>query len=188
MKIVKVYTKTGDKGTTSLVGGVKIRKSSVRIEAYGTVDELSSHLGLLAAHLQEGGRERDRIYSIQNTLFNMCSYLATDTNRTPVCDSAGIREEEVKQLEAEIDTILSELPDKLGFVLPGGTVASAQAHVCRSVCRRAERRIVALSEEADISEEILQYINRLSDYLFVLAKKINFMAGYEEKTWHKSCE
>lgn len=180
MKITKVYTKTGDKGTTSLVGGIRIRKSSERIEAYGTVDELSSQLGLLAACLDDG-REKDTVERVQNTLFNVCSYLATDTTQTPLYPSAKLGEGEIESVEAEIDEILAELPERQGFVLPGGTVAAAQAHVCRAVCRRAERRIVALSEKAPVSEDIMRYINRLSDYLFVLAKKLNSLAGRKEK-------
>lgn len=187
MKITKVYTKKGDKGSTSLVGGVSIRKSSVRIEAYGTVDELSSQLGLLAAYLSDGA-DKDNVERIQNTLFNVCSYLATDTSQTPLYDSAKLNPKETAFLEGEIDAILAELPEKLGFVLPGGTVSASQAHVCRAVCRRAERRIVELSETVEISQEVMQYVNRLSDYLFVLAKKINFIAGHKEKTWSKSCE
>lgn len=187
MRITKVYTKTGDKGTTSLVGGIRKSKSSVRIEAYGTVDELSSQLGLLAAYLDDG-KEKATVERIQNTLFNVCSYLATDVTKTPVYASAKLDPAEIAFLETEIDAILAELPEKLGFVLPGGTVAAAQAHVCRAVCRRAERRIVALSEMVDISADVMQYVNRLSDYLFVMAKKINFMAGHKEKIWCNSCK
>lgn len=187
MKITKVYTKTGDKGTTSLVGGIRVSKASVRIEAYGTVDELSSQLGLLAAQIGDG-ELRDTVERIQNTLFNVCSYLATDTAQTPVYASAKIDTAETAFLEQSIDTILAELPERQGFVLPGGTVAAAQAHVCRAVCRRAERRIVALAETTEISDDALRYVNRLSDYLFVLAKKLNFMAGRKEKTWHNSCK
>jgi len=182
MKITKVYTKTGDKGTTSLVGGVRIRKSSERIEAYGTVDELSSQLGLLAAYLDEGG-DKETVERIQNNLFNVCSNLATDTTQTPLYPSAKLNEGEIERIEAEIDAILAQMPEKQGFILPGGTVAAAQAHVCRAVCRRAERRIVALSETAPLSPDIMQYVNRLSDYLFVLAKKLNFLAGRKEITW-----
>lgn len=187
MKITKVYTKTGDKGTTSLVGGIRVSKASIRIEAYGTVDELSSQLGLLAALLGDG-EQRDVVERIQNTLFNVCSYLATDTVQTPLYASARIDSSETVFLEQSIDAILADLPERHGFVLPGGTVAAAQAHVCRAICRRAERRIVALSETAEISDAALRYVNRLSDYLFVLAKKLNFMAGMKEKTWRNSCK
>ena len=170
MKITKVYTKTGDKGETSIIGGIRVKKSCERLEAYGTVDELSSHLGLLASMLPDG-EDKDLIIRIQNNLFSVCSNLATDQSQTPLYDSAKLPDGEIEVLEQEVDKIMNLLPERQGFILPGGTQAAAQAHVCRTVCRRAERRIVALSEVAQISPETQQYINRLSDYLFVLAKK-----------------
>ncbi len=186
MKITKVYTRGGDKGKTSLVGGQRVSKASTRLEAYGTVDELSSHLGLLAAMLPEDD-DHDMIERIQNCLFNLCTNLATDQDETPLYPSAHLPEGEIALLEQEVDTIMALLPERQGFILPGGTKAAAQAHVCRTVCRRAERRIVALSEEANVSPEVQQYVNRLSDYLFVLAKKLNFIAGKSEKTWQNVC-
>ena len=186
MKITKVYTKTGDKGETSIIGGIRVKKSCERLEAYGTVDELSSHLGLLASMLPDG-EDKDLIIRIQNNLFSVCSNLATDQSQTPLYDSAKLPDGEIEVLEQEVDKIMNLLPERQGFVLPGGTQAAAQAHVCRTVCRRAERRIVALSEVAQISPETQQYINRLSDYLFVLAKKINFNAGMSEIIWQKVC-
>lgn len=184
MKITKVYTRTGDKGQTSIIGGIRVSKSCERLEAYGTVDELSSHLGLLAALLPDGD-DKDMIIRIQNNLFSVCSNLATDQSQTPLYDSAKLAEGEIDMLEKEIDAIMKMLPERQGFILPGGTQSAAQAHVCRTVCRRAERRIVALSEVAQISPETQQYVNRLSDYLFVLAKKINFNAGVSEIIWQK---
>jgi cob(I)alamin adenosyltransferase len=186
MKITKVYTKTGDKGETSIIGGIRVKKSCERLEAYGTVDELSSHLGLLASMLPDG-EDKDLIIRIQNNLFSVCSNLATDQSQTPLYDSAKLPDGEIEALEHEVDEIMNLLPERQGFILPGGTQAAAQAHVCRTVCRRAERRIVALSEVAQISPETQQYINRLSDYLFVLAKKINFNAGVSEIIWQKVC-
>ncbi len=186
MKITKVYTKTGDKGETSIIGGIRVKKSCERLEAYGTVDELSSHLGLLASMLPDG-EDKDLIIRIQNNLFSVCSNLATDQSQTPLYDSAKLPDGEIEVLEQEVDKIMNLLPERQGFILPGGTQAAAQAHVCRTVCRRAERRIVALSEVAQISPETQQYINRLSDYLFVLAKKINFNAGMSEIIWQKVC-
>ena len=147
MKITKVYTRKGDQGLTSLVGGQRVSKASVRLEAYGTVDELSSHLGLLAAMLPEG-HEKDLVERIQNNLFNVCTNLATDQDQTPLYPSAHLPEGAIKELEDEVDSIMHELPERQGFILPGGTQEAAQAHVCRTVCRRAERRIVALAEEA----------------------------------------
>lgn len=186
MKITKVYTRTGDKGQTSIIGGFRMSKASERLEAYGTVDELSSHLGLLAALLPEGD-ERNMIIRIQNNLFNVCTNLATDQSKTPLYDSAKLADGEIELLEQEVDRMMQLLPERQGFVLPGGSKAAAQAHVCRTVCRRAERRIVALSEVAQISPETQQYVNRLSDYLFVLAKIINFNAGVSEIIWQNVC-
>ena len=187
MKITRVYTKTGDKGETSIVGGIRVKKSCERLEAYGTVDELSSHLGLLASLLPDG-EDKSLIIRIQTNLFNVCTNLATDQSQTPLYDSAKMADGEIELLEQEVDRIMKLLPERQGFILPGGCQAAAQAHVCRTVCRRAERRIVALSEVAQISPETLQYVNRLSDYLFVLAKKINFNAGVSEIVWQNVCK
>ncbi len=187
MKITKVYTRCGDQGKTSLVGGLRVSKASKRLEAYGTVDELSAHLGLLASWLPEG-HEKDMVQRIQNNLFNVCTNLATDQSETPLYPSAHLAEGETELLEHEVDNIQHLLPEAQGFILSGGTQEAAQAHVCRTVCRRAERCIVALAEEAIISPEVLQYINRLSDYLFVLAKKLNFLAGKQEKIWNNACK
>ena len=155
MKITKVYTKTGDGGTTSLVGGVKVRKTNSRIEAYGTVDEL---------------------------------YLATDKTKTQLAPSYTLDAGEIDVLEKEIDSIVAEIPPQTDFILPGGSHVAAYAHVCRTVCRRAERRIFFLAESTELDPEVLQYMNRLSDYLFVLARKLNFIVGVREKTWRKSCK
>ena len=182
MKITKVYTRGGDMGKTSLVGGQRVSKASVRLEAYGTVDELSSNLGLLAAMLTDDV-EKDMIIRVQNCLFNVCTNLATDQEQTDLPQSAYLPEGEIEMLEDRIDEIMHLLPERQGFVLPGGTKEAAQAHICRTVCRRAERRIVALSEVAQITPQVLQYVNRLSDYLFVLAKKINFNANQSEIIW-----
>jgi cob(I)alamin adenosyltransferase len=169
-------------GKTSLVGGQRVSKASARLEAYGTVDELSSHLGLLAAMISDAD-DKELIIRIQNCLFNVCTNLATDQEQTPLSPSAFLPEGEIELLERKVDEIMQLLPERQGFVLPGGAKEAAQAHVCRTVCRRAERRIVALSEEAQITPSVLQYVNRLSDYLFVLAKKINFNTGHSEIVW-----
>ena len=187
MKITRVYTKTGDKGTTSLVGGVRIKKSDIRLEAYGAVDELSAHLGMLAAMLTDDDN-RQTIIRIQNNLFNVCTHLATDQSQTPLYPSAHLAEGETAFLEQEVDRLMALLPERQGFILPGGTQAAAQAHVARTVCRRAERRIAALAEVATVGEEIQQYVNRLSDYLFVLAKIINFNSGQDEIIWQNACK
>jgi cob(I)alamin adenosyltransferase len=184
--INKVYTRTGDKGMTSLVGGVRIKKTDVRLEAYGTVDELSAHLGLLASMLPPG-EDRDVIIRIQNNLFNVCTHLATDQRTTPLYPSAYLAEGETSYLEQLIDDTMMLLPERQGFVLPGGCQTAAQCHVARTVCRRAERRIAALAEVAEVGQDIQQYVNRLSDYLFVLSKKINFNNGVSEIIWKNAC-
>jgi cob(I)alamin adenosyltransferase len=187
MKMTKIYTRTGDKGRTSLVGGVRITKGSARIEAYGTIDELTSHIGLLLAYLPASDDDRELLVHIQSNLFVVGSHLATDLSQTPLPPSGQLPEDEMEVLEQRIDQILDLLPEAQGFVLPGGTVAASQCHVCRTVCRRAERRIAALAETEIVGQEIMQYVNRLSDYLFVLAKKINFNAGEQEIIWQKPC-
>jgi cob(I)alamin adenosyltransferase len=187
MKMTKIYTRTGDKGMTSLVGGVRIKKSDVRLEAYGTIDELCSHIGLLVAQLPQDDDEREFLIHTQSNLFIVGSHLATDQSKTPLYPSAILPEGETEALEQRVDAILPLLPECPGFVLPGGTIAAAQCHVCRTVCRRAERRIDALADVAEVGEDIIKYVNRLSDYLFVLAKKINFNAHQKEIMWQKPC-
>lgn len=185
MKITKVYTKTGDEGMTSLVGGVKVKKTNSRIEAYGTVDELSANLGLLASFMKDGP-DKNVIYRIQRNLFTVCSYLATDKTQTKLAPSYTLDAAEVELLESEIDKVLAGIPQQTAFILPGGSHEAAIAHVCRTVCRRAERRIFFLAETTKLDPEVLQYVNRLSDYLFVLARKLNFIDGVREKTWQKA--
>ena len=187
MKITKIYTRHGDQGTTGLVGGVRISKTHVRLEAYGTIDELCSHVGLLAAMMGDD-EEVTFLHRIQCILFNIGSNLATDQTQTTLYDSAHVPEGEIQLIEQRIDHLNGQLPDFQGFVLPGGTMAASQCHVCRTVCRRAERRIVALAEEAAVEPDILQYVNRLSDYLFILAKIINFNAGHNEILWQNACK
>ena len=184
MKITRIYTRTGDLGTTSLVGGVRIKKSDIRLEAYGTVDELSAQLGMLVEMLGDDA-EKDYVIGIQNNLFNVCTSLATDQSQTQLPPSAMLADGVISSMEQHIDELNSRLPERLGFILPGGCLAACQAHVCRTVCRRAERRITALAEVAEVDKEIQQYVNRLSDYLFVLAKIINFNENRQEIVWEK---
>ena len=188
MKITKVYTRRGDKGMTDLVGGVRISKTDVRLEAYGTVDELSSHLGLLVAMMSATDENRPLLLRIQSNLFNIGTHLATDQSQTPLYSSARLAEGETELLERRIDEMNALLPEPQGFILPGGTAAAAQCHVCRTVCRRAERCIDALAEKAIVGQDIIEYVNRLSDYLFVLAKIINFNAGQQEIIWQNACK
>ena len=184
MKKSNVYTRTGDSGMTSLVGGQRVPKTHIRLEAYGTVDELNSQLGLLLTYLTE---EEDRrvILGVQNLLFSIGSMLATDTSERDVRPGRYVTAEDVAAMEGAIDAAEDGLPPWRGFILPGGARGAAVAHVCRTVCRRAERCIHALAAEAEVDAMLMAYINRLSDYLFVLAKKINKFAGIEENIWQK---
>lgn len=191
MKITKVYTRTGDKGMTSLIGGIRISKADPRLEAYGTTDELASHIGLLCAMMAADEHpleeERQLLVRVQNNLFIIGSYLAIDQSQTPLYDFAQLPEGKTELLEQRIDQLMATLPEKQGFVLPGGTVSAAQCHVCRTVCRRAERRILELAQHAVVDDIVVSFVNRLSDYLFVLAKIINFNAGQSEILWEKPC-
>jgi len=184
----KIYTKTGDKGTTSLIGGTRVSKDSARLEAYGTADELNSFIGLLRA--QDLPEDIDGVLKrIQNKLFNLGGFLATDTNVTNTCEATEVSEEEVAILEALIDKMQEELEPVHGFILPGGDQAIAICHVCRTVARRLERRMVTLfGDELDDNPKAkisLQYVNRLSDFLFVLSKKIAKMRKKELFLWEK---
>lgn len=184
---MKIYTKTGDKGTTSLVGGTRVPKTHIRLEAYGTVDELNSHLGLLITYLSDE-QDRDFLQQVQDKLFVVGSHLATDQEKTKLKDASIITPEQVETMEREIDRLDALLPSLTAFVLPGGSRGAAVCHVCRTVCRRAERRILALSEQAEISSELLAYVNRLSDYLFILSRKINLDEKKDEIFWNNSCK
>lgn len=175
-----IYTKTGDSGTTSLVGGSRVAKDDHRVEAYGTLDELNSHIGLLAEMFRptQGGYY-DELKTVQHNLFTIQTLLATEDEslyaRLPQLDA-----DEVDMLERQIDTISDLLPKLHSFVIAGGNLTGAQCHVCRTVCRRAERRIVSLAREEKIDDNILRYINRLSDYLFVLARRAVVAEGKQE--------
>lgn len=180
---MKIYTKTGDKGKTSLVGGQRVDKTCTRIEAYGTVDELNSQLGLLITYCND---ERDVRFLtlVQNRLFTIGGHLATDTSDGRHC--CVVSQDMVEEVENQIDMIGEQLPPLHSFVLPGGCRAAAVCHTCRCVCRRAERRILALCAESDnVDSFVVAYVNRLSDYLFVLARKLNHDAHFSETTWEK---
>ena len=178
MKKSNVYTRTGDGGQTSLIGGSRVSKSSVRLEAYGTVDELTSMLGLLTTCLDDD-HDRETVESVQRALFHVSTLLATPPQADKPVQSLDTAL--VEQLEHEIDAITDAIPPFRCFILPGGSRGAALAHVCRTVCRRAERRIIALAEEAPVDAVLLSYVNRLSDFLFVLARKVNFSQYIEEK-------
>ncbi|WP_455593472.1 cob(I)yrinic acid a,c-diamide adenosyltransferase [Bacteroides sp.] len=187
MKKSLVYTKTGDQGTTGLVGGTRVPKTHIRLEAYGTVDELNSNLGVLISYLTEE-RDYNFLLGVQHKLFSIGSHLATDQEKIKLHDVSIITAADVENIEHEIDVMDDILPPLHSFVLPGGSRASAFCHVCRTICRRAERRILALSADYPISPELLAYVNRLSDYLFVLSRKINFNEGKDEIFWNNSCK
>jgi cob(I)alamin adenosyltransferase len=187
MKKYSVYTRGGDDGSTSLVGGIRVSKTDVRLEAYGTVDELNSNIGLLVSEIKS---ESDvvALERIQNNLFVVGSYLATDQSKTHLNDACVLYAQETEMLERAIDEIEEMVPEQKSFILPGGCREASLAHVCRTICRRAERRILALEEDALVSKEILTFMNRLSDYLFILSRKLNFIANIEEKKWQKTCK
>lgn len=178
---MKIYTKTGDKGLTSLIGGKRVPKNHERIEAYGTVDELNSYIGLIST--QKTDPETLKILKeIQDRLFTIGATLAADpeTSRMKIPD---LHNSDIELLEKEIDKINLIIPPLKHFVLPGGTEAVAFCHVARCVCRRAERLVVGLAIENDIEEMVIIYLNRLSDYLFVLSRKFNIEAGTPENIW-----
>ncbi|MCA6078032.1 cob(I)yrinic acid a,c-diamide adenosyltransferase [Fulvivirga sedimenti] len=178
---MKIYTKTGDTGTTGLFGGKRVQKSDVRIEAYGTVDELNSHLGLLRDLSVNKSRE-DLIVRIQNNLFVIGSMLAAEPGNEKVKVPA-ISAADVAELEQAIDSLEENLPPMKNFILPGGHQDVSFCHIARCVCRRAERRVVHLFHEEPGDEIIVHYLNRLSDYLFVLSREMSRSLGAKETPW-----
>lgn len=173
-----LYTKTGDDGKTSLVGGNRVPKTHIRLESYGTIDELNSFVGWLLCAIEEKGT-KNFLSLIQHKLFNVCSYLATDSEDPSIERKCGITDDDISLIEKEIDQLDALLPKLRRFVLPGGNEAAARAHICRTVCRRAEREIYRLKEKYSVDRHILSFINRLSDYFFVLARTENHKSGKE---------
>lgn len=182
-----VYTKTGDDGTTGLVGGTRVPKTHIRLEAYGTVDELNSNLGLLATYLTDT-HDAAFVLEIQHKLFSIGSHLATDQEKTALHQVSVITPADVLAIEQQIDAADNLVPVLHAFIIPGGSRGSALCHICRTVCRRAERRILDLSNSHPVSIELLAYINRLSDYLFVLSRKMNLNEKKDEIFWNNSCK
>lgn len=180
MKKSNIYTRKGDDGTTSLVGGTRVEKASLKLESYGTVDELNSNLGLLLTYITDP-EDKEQLISCQCNLFSIGALLASE----PEHCTTGFPASEVEALEYAIDKAHEGLPGWKGFTLPGGSRAAAIAHVCRTICRRAERRIYALGKEEQVDAQVTAYMNRLSDYLYVLACRINHLAGVEENLWKK---
>lgn len=173
---MKVYTKTGDKGTTSLVGGQRVRKSTVRISAYGDVDELNSFVGLLISKSKDN-EVNSFLTSIQRDLFAIGGYLATESNAEKYFDLSKVKES-TELIEKEIDRISELLPPLRAFILPGGCEGACLSHVCRTVCRRTEREIHKMIDKGiEVDERVLSYMNRLSDYFFVLSRCLNHKEG-----------
>jgi cob(I)alamin adenosyltransferase len=180
--MVKIYTKTGDTGTTSLVDGKRVSKTDRRLEAYGTVDELNATIGTITQHSVFG--QENVINNIQNDLFNIGSNLATEDSSVR-SQLPQISESSVEVLEKAIDEMNAQLPVLKNFVLPGGTPANAHAHMARTVCRRAERRVIALEDDTENAHIIIKYLNRLSDYFFVLSRYVLHRNGGTERLWTK---
>lgn len=188
IKKSSVYTKTGDKGQTSLVSGQRVSKGSLRLNTYGTVDELNSFIGLLRALLPTNVEQLETLAMIQNRLFSCGAYLATDfRGQKKTFDMpSGITEEDIRLLEHQIDAMDAQLPRLRAFILPAGGKATSVAHICRTITRRCERAIYQLLDEdpgADIEPEVRYFINRLSDYFFVLARTIARVESGTETIW-----
>lgn len=177
-----VYTKTGDKGKTGLIGGKRVEKHNLRLEAYGTIDELNSYIGLIRS-FDIDTTIRKILEEVQSKLFTVGAHLAVDEDHEELKEKFTCSESEINILEKEIDRINSKLPDMNSFILPGGNQLVSYTHIARTVCRRAERRISALMEIVEISPNILKYVNRLSDYLFVVARKFAIDTKAEEVEW-----
>jgi len=183
-KKFKIYTKAGDDGTTGLVGGNRVKKYDTRLEAYGTVDELNASIGVLRSYDLPADIS-ELLIQIQNKLFNIGSRLASDEKGEAFTADLKITNKNILILENAIDEFEEHMPELKGFVLPGGELSVAQCHVTRTICRRAERRIVEFAESYHVQAETIKYINRLSDFLFVLARKLAFDKNFEELNWSK---
>ena len=178
---MKIYTKTGDKGTTALFGGKRVSKADLRIETYGTIDELNSYIGLVRDQ-EVNAKRKNILVEIQDRLFTMGSILATEPGNTKV-KVPSLVESDITVLEKEIDAMDAELPPMKSFVLPGGHQSVSFCHVARTVCRRGERLVIALDAQEKVEQIIIQYLNRLSDYLFMLSRKMTAELGAEETPW-----
>lgn len=178
---MKIYTKTGDKGQTSLIGGTRVPKYHLRIETYGTVDELNSYVGLISCQ-DIGTSYKLLLKEIQDRLFTIGSSLAADPEKSKM-KIPDLHDSDIVLLENEMDAMNEELPPLKHFILPGGNTVVSYCHIARCVCRRAERLTVELAENSFVDEKIAIYLNRLSDYLFVLSRKINIDFKAEENIW-----
>ena len=184
----KIYTKTGDKGTTSLIGGTKVPKNDIRIETYGTVDELNSWIGLINELLVEL-KLGNELKEVQDRLFTIGSSLATDSVKGSKMSLPDLNIKDIEYLEKKIDEMTSHLPEMKSYILPGGHSTVSFIHITRCVCRRSERLAVSMKEhDLFIDEKIIQYLNRLSDYLFTLARFVGYKLGVEEIKWKPRIE
>lgn len=180
---IKIYTKTGDKGNTSLIGGTKVPKNDIRIETYGTVDELNSWVGMVNDQLNDMAIKNE-LKEIQDRLFTIGSSLATDAEKEPKMKLPDLHDSDIELLEKRIDAMTAELPPMKNFILPGGHVIVSSIHIARCVCRRTERLAVSMQQhELFVDEKVIQYLNRLSDYLFTLARFIAQKLSAEEIPW-----
>lgn len=179
---MKIYTKTGDKGETSLFGGTRVSKADDRLEAYGTIDELNAHIGLIR-DTQTSLERRELLKEIQDRLFTIGSHLATD-KESKKSQLPDLHESDVELLENQMDALDKKLPEMKSFILPGGHVHVSYCHIARCVCRRAERLTIKMSESVEIEPIIIRYLNRLSDYLFVMGRKMAIELGVEEVPWN----
>ncbi len=179
--IMKIYTKTGDKGQTSLVGGTRVSKTELRIEAYGTVDELNSYIGLVRDQAVNQGR-KDILKEIQDRLFTVGSILASEPEQTKK-RIPDLHESDIELLEKEMDRMDESLEPMRFFILPGGHQSVSFGHLARTVCRRAERVVLRLAEESEVNDLVIRYLNRLSDYLFVLCRMMIKELNIEEISW-----
>ncbi|MDR1876880.1 MAG: cob(I)yrinic acid a,c-diamide adenosyltransferase [Flavobacteriaceae bacterium] len=184
---MKVYTKTGDKGTTALYGGTRVPKNNIRIQTYGEVDELNSYIGLIRSHTTD--KEIDeQLQIIQNSLFDLGAELATPADKLMLANgkprlSCLLSEKQIELLESWIDRMEEKLPPLTQFILPTGNIATSTSHIARTVCRRVERDVISLGEVEEIRPLGHKYLNRLSDYLFVLARYFGHLAGEKETPW-----
>ena len=181
---MKLYTKTGDKGQTGLIGGTRVAKNDVRLDAYGTIDELNSFIGLLTTYSIP---EEDILFlrKVQHLLFSVGSHLATDTSKVAFHSASVLVDADIEGIELEIDRLDTALPPLSAFILPGGSPSGALGHVCRTVARRAERRIFDMNQDYPVDNHIFIYVNRLSDYFFALSRHLTIFENGKEICWKK---
>lgn len=177
---MKIYTKTGDTGKTSLFGGKRVDKNNIRIEAYGTVDELNSFIAQLLSAMESNGQE-ELLLEVQKRLFTIGAILASDPDKQ--LPTPDVLDSDIEVLEQAMDAMEAFLEPLRTFILPGGSAANSAAHICRTVTRRAERRVITLSQEAAVPAIVVRYLNRLSDYFFMLSRYIAYKEGHGEVPW-----